>query len=147
MRPRLAQWPQTRYGGTNGRAENRKGFGGARRRFGWRPRGVEPLPPRSVVWCSIQLSYGRLPSAGRRCAPVTTTPPRPENARRIVAPALAAGCCRNHIARMSPDAIAAHDTAADDPATRPSITLLAGRHRRAEAGHPWIYSNEVVMDT
>ena len=48
---------------------------------------------------------------------------------------------------MSPDAIAAHDTAADDPATRPSITLLAGRHRRAEAVHPWIYSNEVVMDT
>ena len=38
MRPRLAQWPQTRYGGTNGRAENRKGFGGARRRFEWRPR-------------------------------------------------------------------------------------------------------------
>src|SRR5437763_8478220 len=25
-----------------------------------RPRGVEPLTPRSVVWCSIQLSYGRL---------------------------------------------------------------------------------------
>src|SRR5438270_2872911 len=31
-------------------------------------------------------------------------------------------------------------------ATRPSIVLLAGRHRRAEAGHPWIYSNEVPMD-
>jgi hypothetical protein len=26
-----------------------------------RPRGVEPLTPRSVVWCSIQLSYGRMP--------------------------------------------------------------------------------------
>jgi 23S rRNA (cytosine1962-C5)-methyltransferase len=48
---------------------------------------------------------------------------------------------------MSPDAIAACEAAADDPATRPSVTLLAGRHRRAEAGHPWIYSNEVVMDT
>ena len=47
---------------------------------------------------------------------------------------------------MSPDAIAPHETAADDPATRPSITLLAGRHRRAEGGHPWIYSNEVAMD-
>jgi 23S rRNA (cytosine1962-C5)-methyltransferase len=47
---------------------------------------------------------------------------------------------------MSPDAIAPHETAADDPATRPSIALLAGRHRRAEAGHPWIYSNEVAMD-
>ena len=47
---------------------------------------------------------------------------------------------------MSPDTIAPHETAADDPATRPSIALLAGRHRRAEAGHPWIYSNEVAMD-
>ena len=47
---------------------------------------------------------------------------------------------------MSPDAIAAHETAADDPATRPSIALLAGRHRRAEGGHPWIYSNEVAME-
>ena len=47
---------------------------------------------------------------------------------------------------MSPDTIAVHETAADDPATRRSITLLAGRHRRAEGGHPWIYSNEVQMD-
>jgi 23S rRNA (cytosine1962-C5)-methyltransferase len=42
--------------------------------------------------------------------------------------------------------MAARETAADDPATRPSVTLLAGRHRRAEAGHPWIFSNEVAMD-
>ena len=35
---------------------------------------------------------------------------------------------------------------ADDPATRPSVTLLPGRHKRAEGGHPWIYSNEVRMD-
>jgi hypothetical protein len=28
-----------------------------------RPRGVEPLTPRSVVWCSIQLSYGRMPKS------------------------------------------------------------------------------------
>ena len=47
---------------------------------------------------------------------------------------------------MSPDTIAPHGTAADDAATRPSVTLLAGRHRRAEAGHPWIFSNEVAMD-
>jgi 23S rRNA (cytosine1962-C5)-methyltransferase len=47
---------------------------------------------------------------------------------------------------MSPYAIAPCEAAADDPATRPSVTLLAGRYRRAEAGHPWIYSNEVVMD-
>ncbi len=35
---------------------------------------------------------------------------------------------------------------ADDPATRPSVVLLPARHRRAEGGHPWIYSNEVRMD-
>jgi 23S rRNA (cytosine1962-C5)-methyltransferase len=35
---------------------------------------------------------------------------------------------------------------ADDPTTRPSVSLLAGHHRRAEGGHPWIYSNEVRMD-
>jgi 23S rRNA (cytosine1962-C5)-methyltransferase len=47
---------------------------------------------------------------------------------------------------MTPDAIAPYDAAADDPATRPSVTLFAGRHRRAEGGHPWIFSNEVAMD-
>src|SRR5882724_8853614 len=35
---------------------------------------------------------------------------------------------------------------ADAPAGRPQITLLPGFHRRAEGGHPWVYSNEVVMD-
>ncbi|HZB94213.1 MAG TPA: class I SAM-dependent rRNA methyltransferase [Stellaceae bacterium] len=35
---------------------------------------------------------------------------------------------------------------ADDPKTRPSVLLQPGRHRRAEAGHPWVYSNEVAMD-
>src|ERR1700704_1199540 len=34
----------------------------------------------------------------------------------------------------------------DDPARRPVVTLLAGGHRRAEAGHPWIFSNEIAMD-
>jgi 23S rRNA (cytosine1962-C5)-methyltransferase len=47
---------------------------------------------------------------------------------------------------MSPDAIAPHEAAADDPAIRPAIALLGGRHRRAEGGHPWIYSNEIAMD-
>src|ERR1044071_6763843 len=37
-------------------------------------------------------------------------------------------------------------TEADDPARRPVVTLLPGGHRRAEAGHPWIYSNEIAMD-
>jgi 23S rRNA (cytosine1962-C5)-methyltransferase len=35
---------------------------------------------------------------------------------------------------------------ADDPAGRPQVALLPGGHRRAEGGHPWIYSNEVAMD-
>lgn len=35
---------------------------------------------------------------------------------------------------------------ADDPARRPQVTLLPGGHRRAEGGHPWIYSNEVAID-
>src|SRR6202000_2579730 len=47
---------------------------------------------------------------------------------------------------MSPDTIAPPGTRADAPAPRPSVPLLAGRHRRAEAGHPWIFSNEVQMD-
>ncbi len=34
----------------------------------------------------------------------------------------------------------------DDPAARPAIALLPGRHRRAESGHPWVYSNEIRMD-
>lgn len=29
---------------------------------------------------------------------------------------------------------------------RPTIRLLPGRHKRARAGHPWIYSNEIAMD-
>jgi 23S rRNA (cytosine1962-C5)-methyltransferase len=47
---------------------------------------------------------------------------------------------------MDPDATAPLDAAADDPVRRPSVALLPGRQRRAEGGHPWIYSNEVRMD-
>src|SRR3954468_24086290 len=36
--------------------------------------------------------------------------------------------------------------AADDPAIRPQIALLPGAQRRAESGHPWIYSNEIAID-
>ena len=34
----------------------------------------------------------------------------------------------------------------DDPASRPAVALLPGRHRRAESRHPWVYSNEIRMD-
>ena len=34
----------------------------------------------------------------------------------------------------------------DDPARRPEVRLAPGGHRRAESGHPWIFSNEVAMD-
>src|SRR5579863_8255893 len=34
----------------------------------------------------------------------------------------------------------------DNPADRPTVTLLPGHHKRALHGHPWIYSNEVQMD-
>ena len=32
------------------------------------------------------------------------------------------------------------------PDTRPVVRLLAGRHKRVRGGHPWAYSNEIVMD-
>ena len=45
------------------------------------------------------------------------------------------------------DAPAAPIAAAEDePASRPVVNLLPGGHRRAEGGHPWIYSNEIQMD-
>lgn len=34
----------------------------------------------------------------------------------------------------------------DTPASRATITLQPGRQKRAEGGHPWIYSNEIAMD-
>jgi 23S rRNA (cytosine1962-C5)-methyltransferase len=40
----------------------------------------------------------------------------------------------------------AGDSAPDEPATRPQVTLLSGHHRRAEHGHPWVFSNEIAMD-
>jgi 23S rRNA (cytosine1962-C5)-methyltransferase len=45
---------------------------------------------------------------------------------------------------MTRDAPAA--APADDPAHRPQVTLLPGAARRAEGGHPWIYSNEIAID-
>src|SRR5438270_4784251 len=40
----------------------------------------------------------------------------------------------------------AHSVVEDDPASRPFVTLLPGGHRRAETGHPWLYSNEIAID-
>ncbi len=34
----------------------------------------------------------------------------------------------------------------DDPAGRPRVVLLPGRHKRVKSGHPWAYSNEIVLD-
>ncbi|MBV8739509.1 MAG: class I SAM-dependent rRNA methyltransferase [Alphaproteobacteria bacterium] len=47
---------------------------------------------------------------------------------------------------METDILATHEPLADDPATRPTIELLPVSHKRVEAGHPWIYSNEIRMD-
>src|SRR5580704_14355277 len=42
--------------------------------------------------------------------------------------------------------VAEYSGVVDEPSSRPVVTLLPGGHRRAEGGHPWIYSNEVQMD-
>jgi 23S rRNA (cytosine1962-C5)-methyltransferase len=34
---------------------------------------------------------------------------------------------------------------ADDPATRPCLTLAKGRSKRLRSGHPWVFSNEIDM--
>lgn len=48
---------------------------------------------------------------------------------------------------MSDAAIIAElPVAVDDPVVRPQVALLPSGHRRAEGGHPWVYSNEIVMD-
>jgi 23S rRNA (cytosine1962-C5)-methyltransferase len=47
---------------------------------------------------------------------------------------------------MEASAATAATATEDDPAARPVVSLLPGGHRRAEGGHPWIYSNEIQMD-
>src|SRR5229473_2485052 len=47
---------------------------------------------------------------------------------------------------MSEIATIGQAAAVADPVSRPQIALLPGFHRRIEGGHPWVYSNEVVMD-
>ena len=40
-----------------------------------------------------------------------------------------------------------NDKAATTATTaRPTVTLKGGEHRRVVAGHPWVFSNEVIMD-
>ena len=34
----------------------------------------------------------------------------------------------------------------DDPGARPEVKLRPRHQRRVRAGHPWVYSNEIVMD-
>src|SRR5262245_47452826 len=117
-----------------------------------RPRGVEPLTPRSVVWCSIQLSYGRMAQKRNLLGwqqllhRVRTGKPH----RRVGAQPniwLAEELrYRQDMGMTLPSPISA-ETGADDPMRRPGIALLPGRHKRVDGGHPWIYSNEVRMDT
>ena len=47
---------------------------------------------------------------------------------------------------METDILATHELVADDPATRPTVELSPVPHKRIEAGHPWVYSNEIRMD-
>src|ERR1700759_4490210 len=47
---------------------------------------------------------------------------------------------------MSTIELMAEAPAIDEPGARPQVMLQPGGHRRAEGGHPWIYSNEIVMD-
>jgi 23S rRNA (cytosine1962-C5)-methyltransferase len=47
---------------------------------------------------------------------------------------------------MSSEIAVISEATDDGPAARPSVGLLPARHKRAEAGHPWIYANEVRMD-
>jgi 23S rRNA (cytosine1962-C5)-methyltransferase len=47
---------------------------------------------------------------------------------------------------METDILATHEPLADDPRIRPTVELLPVPHKRVEAGHPWVYSNEIRMD-
>jgi 23S rRNA (cytosine1962-C5)-methyltransferase len=42
---------------------------------------------------------------------------------------------------------AAAAAATDEPGARPVVQVQPGRHKRARAGHPWIFSNEIAMTT
>ncbi len=44
------------------------------------------------------------------------------------------------------DTLPAMDSVTDIPARRPRVQLQPGRSRRLRGGHPWVYSNEIVMD-
>src|SRR5690606_36902957 len=69
------------------------------------------------------------PSA--RCTPANTRGEPRRRARRVT-PSLAAG-------RRSPMLPAMVEL-------RPTVRLQPGRERRAQAGYPWIFANEIVMN-
>ncbi|MEX0809134.1 MAG: class I SAM-dependent rRNA methyltransferase [Dongiaceae bacterium] len=47
---------------------------------------------------------------------------------------------------MTKPPTAARSTASGSPASLPLVRLRRGAHRRAQYGHPWVYSNEIDMD-
>ena len=58
-----------------------------------RPNGFEPLTPRFVVWCSIQLSYGRM-----RREPIEAPRQRQAKRRRLLRPCAALAIKRTGLA-------------------------------------------------
>ena len=52
---------------------------------------------------------------------------------------------RIRAATAPPPAIRFNDMS-DNPKTRPALILQPGRQKRVLGGHPWVYSNEAVMD-
>jgi site-specific DNA recombinase len=65
-----------------------------------RPKGFEPLTPRFVVWCSIQLSYGRAPG---RSMPAQTRRQRGRLASTVVTYPLAVRIASDYCRRMRSD--------------------------------------------
>src|SRR5262249_16273938 len=109
------------------------------------PRARSPLPPQSRAQPCPAISTSSAPPVfagslayprfdGYRVGRCSTHTPVAVRGRR------------DHIRQMSSDTMEMREAASDDPASRPTGTLLAGGHRRAEGGHPWIFSNEVQMD-
>src|SRR5262249_48909692 len=122
------------------------------RRLRRAPRDQTPSPPFAYsAWVNRR---GVFPGgAGRPQADICSGDDRLYRGRRRATPqngSATRGLTFIEIAFLMDDTTApiadAIPAAADDPASRPVVTLMAGGHRRIEAGHPWVYSNEVQMD-